>query len=72
MRQAAKKIVKKYSSDLDDTLGNELIRFGGLVAGIFIRDLENKVSPVATMYQMLIKRRFSDVSPMWRHCFAFI
>ena len=25
--------MKMYSSDLDDTLGNELIQFGGLVAG---------------------------------------
>ena len=32
IRQAAEKLVKLYSSDLDDTLGNELIHFGELVA----------------------------------------
>ena len=45
MRQAAEKIVKMYSSDLNDTLGNELIHFGGLVAGILTRVR----IPVATM-----------------------
>ena len=64
--------MKMYSSDLGDTLGNELIQFGGLVAGVLTRDPEHKVSPVAAMHQMLIKRCFSDVSPMWRYCFAFI
>ena len=32
MRQATEKLMKLFSSDLDETLGNELIQFGGLVA----------------------------------------
>ena len=47
-------------SDLDDTIGNELIQFGGLVAGTLAGDLQQAVSPEATMCQMLIKNNLSD------------
>ena len=44
MRQAAEKLAKHFSSDLD-----ELIPFGGLVAENLTYDLEHEVSPEATM-----------------------
>ena len=50
MRQAAEKVVKLYSSDLDDSLWNKLIQFGGLAAETLTGDLEYAVSPEATMY----------------------
>ena len=70
MRQAAEKLVKLYSSDLDDSLWNELIQFGGLVAETLTGDLEHEVSPQATMHQMLIRRNvgttFSSVEALLR------
>ena len=58
IRQAAEKL---YQSDMGDTLGNELIQFGGLVADTLACDLENEVPPEATMYQMLNKREISGI-----------
>ena len=43
-RQAVEKLVKLYSSDLDNSLRNELIHFGGLVVETLSGDLENMKS----------------------------
>ena len=50
MRQAAEELVKLYSSNLDESLWNELIRFCGLVAKTLTGDLTHDVSPEATTY----------------------
>ena len=52
--------MKHYSSDLDDTPGNELIQLCELVAEILTGDLGHEVSPEATMCQIFIKRNLRD------------